>query len=86
MNWAIPKTMTPMRTTPSGCSKSVNQITLLSFGAIILGAMLFLSAFARLAQPEPEANDLLAQSRAALGHLGLAIIAMVFILLTFWKG
>jgi hypothetical protein len=64
----------------------VNQITLLSLGAIILGAMLFLSAFARLVPPEPEANDLLAQSRAALGHLGLTIIAIVFILITFWKG
>jgi hypothetical protein len=47
--------------------------------------MLFLSAFARLVPPEPEANDLLAQSRAALGHLGLTIIAIVFVLITFWK-
>lgn len=48
--------------------------------------MLFLSAFARMVPHEPEANDLLAQSRAALGHLGLAIIAIVFVLITFWKG
>jgi hypothetical protein len=48
--------------------------------------MLFLSAFARLVPREPEANDLLAQSRAALGHLGLTIIAIVFVLITFWKG
>jgi len=48
--------------------------------------MLFLSAFARLVPSEPEANDLLAQSRAALGHLGLTIIAIVFVLITFWKG
>ncbi len=47
--------------------------------------MLFLSAFARLIPPEPEANDLLAESRAALGHVGLTIIAIVFVLITFWK-
>ena len=63
----------------------MNQITLLSRGAIILGVMLFLSAFSRLVPSEPEPNDLLAHSRAALGHLGLTIIAIVFILVTFWK-
>jgi hypothetical protein len=47
--------------------------------------MLFLSAFARLIPREPEANDLLAESHAALGHLGLTIIALVFVLVTFWK-
>jgi hypothetical protein len=47
--------------------------------------MLFLSAFARLIPQEPEANDLLAESHAALGHLGLTIIAIVFVLITFWK-
>ena len=47
--------------------------------------MLFLSAFARLIPREPEPNDLLAQSHAALGHLGLTIIAIVFVLVTFWK-
>jgi hypothetical protein len=51
----------------------------------MLGRMLFLSAFARLVPGEPEPNDLLAQSRAALGHLGLTIIAIVFVLVTFWK-
>jgi len=50
------------------------------------GRMLFLSAFARLVPAEPEANDLLAQSRAALGHLGLTVIAIVFVVITFWKG
>jgi hypothetical protein len=64
----------------------VNRITLLSLGAIILDGMLFLSAFARMVPREPEANDLIAQSRAALGHLGLTIIAVVFVLITFWKG
>jgi hypothetical protein len=48
--------------------------------------MLFLSAFSRLIPPEPEPNDLLAESRAAIGHLGLAVIAIVFVLITFWKG
>jgi hypothetical protein len=28
---------------------------------------------------------LLAQQHAALGHLGLTIIALVFVVLTFWK-
>ena len=46
--------------------------------------MLFLSAFARLIPREPEPNDLLAQ-HAALGHLGLTVIALVFVLITFWK-
>jgi uncharacterized membrane protein len=64
----------------------VNRITLLSRGAIILAGMLFLSAFARIVPQESEPNDLLAQSRAALGHLGLTIIAVVFVLVTFWKG
>jgi hypothetical protein len=49
--------------------------------------MIFLSAFARLlAAPEPPANDLLAKAHAAIGHLGLTVIALVFVLLTFWKG
>jgi len=49
--------------------------------------MLFLAAFSRLSLPrESEQNDLLAQSHAALGHLGLTVIALVFVLLTFWKG
>jgi hypothetical protein len=63
----------------------VIRITFLSAGAIILGGMLFLSAFARLIPREPEANDLLAESHAALGHVGLTVIAIVFVLITFWK-
>jgi len=47
--------------------------------------MLFLSAFARIAPRETEPNDLLAESHAALGHLGLTVIAIVFVLVTFWK-
>jgi len=49
--------------------------------------MIFLSAFSRLiAAPEAKPNDLLAKAHAAIGHLGLTIIALVFVLLTFWKG
>ena len=48
--------------------------------------MLFLAAFARVwITRESEPNDLLARSHAALGHLGLTIIALVFVLITFWK-
>lgn len=47
--------------------------------------MLFLAAITRL-QPSSEevSEDLLAESQA-LGHLGLTIIAVVFVVLTFWK-
>jgi hypothetical protein len=65
----------------------VKSVTLLQRDLLILGGMIFLAAFARLsAAPEPAPNDLLAKSRAALGHLGLTIIALVFVLLTFCKG
>ena len=48
--------------------------------------MLFLTAIIRVwSPPEPEANDLLAESRLRLGHLGLTVIALVFILVTFWQ-
>jgi hypothetical protein len=48
--------------------------------------MLFLAAFNRIiARRETEANDLLAASYVSLGHLGLTIIALVFVLITFWK-
>jgi uncharacterized membrane protein len=47
--------------------------------------VLLLAAFARMVPTEAEPNDLLAQQNAALGHLGLTIIALVFVLLTFWK-
>jgi len=48
--------------------------------------MLFLAAFAQFrSSREPAPNDLSAQPHAALGHLGLTIIAVVFVVLTFWK-
>jgi hypothetical protein len=50
------------------------------------GSMLFLAAFARFWTPrDSEPNDLLAQAHADLGHAGLTVIAIVFVLLTFWK-
>ena len=48
--------------------------------------MLFLTAILRVWQPrEAEPNDLLAEARLRLGHLGLTIIALVFVLVTFWQ-
>jgi len=53
---------------------------------VYLWRMLFLSAIVRLSsRPEPPPNDLLAQTRLRLGSLGFAIIALVFILVTFWQ-
>jgi hypothetical protein len=64
----------------------VNPITLLWSGATILEGMLFLAAITRLQPPrEDRPHDLLAEAHAALGHLGLTIIAVVFVILTFWK-
>jgi hypothetical protein len=48
--------------------------------------MLFLAALSRLRPVrDDEPNDLLAQRHAALGHLGLTVIAVVFVILTFWN-
>jgi uncharacterized membrane protein len=48
--------------------------------------MLFLAAFARLSPSRAdEPNDLLAQQYADLGHLGLTVIAVVLVVLTFWN-
>jgi hypothetical protein len=49
--------------------------------------MLLLAAFSRIATPaEAPANDLVARSQSALGHFSLTIIALVYVLTTFWKG
>lgn len=49
--------------------------------------MLFLAAISSFLTPaEPPANDLVASPRAALGHISLTVIALVFVLTTFWKG
>jgi len=46
--------------------------------------MLFLTAIVRLAPPfEPQSDDLLAQSR--LGHAGLTVIALIYVLVTLWQ-
>lgn len=64
----------------------MNPITLLRSGATNLRKMLFLAAITRLQPPrEEQPNELLAQAHAALGHLGLTIIAVVIVVLTFWK-
>ncbi len=49
--------------------------------------MIFIAAFARLfAAPEPPAHALLAKSQAALAHLSLTIIALIFVIITYCKG
>lgn len=48
--------------------------------------MLLLAAIIRVWLPrEIEANDLLAESRLRIGHLGLTIIALVFVLICLWQ-
>jgi hypothetical protein len=54
-------------------------------GPIILGSMLIPFAFARFVSREPTHDGLEDEPGAALGHLGLTVIALVFVLLTFWK-
>jgi hypothetical protein len=47
--------------------------------------MLFLAAILRYSLPQPQPNDLLAQVRLRLGHLGLTVIALIYVLVTFWQ-
>jgi hypothetical protein len=48
--------------------------------------MLFLSAVVQLSAPrEIEPNDLLAATRNRIGHVGLTVIALVFVLMHFWQ-
>ncbi len=48
--------------------------------------MLPLTAILRVWLPrDPEPNDLLAGIRLRLGHLGLTIIALVYVLITLWQ-
>ncbi len=48
--------------------------------------MLLLTAILRVWVPrDPEANDLLAGIRLRVGHLGLTIIALVYVLISFWQ-
>jgi hypothetical protein len=47
---------------------------------------LLLSAILRVWVPrEPEPNDLLAEVRLRLGHVGLTVIALVYVLVSFWQ-
>jgi len=48
--------------------------------------MLLLTAILRVwVSREPVPNGLLAEARLKVGHLGLTIIALVFILVTLWQ-
>ena len=48
--------------------------------------MLLLTAILRVWSPrDPEPNDLLAAIRLRIGHLGLTIIALVYVLISFWQ-
>ncbi len=73
--------------------KDVNSITLFDAGTFIVQvpgrevhAMLLLSAIVRMSTPsELEPNDLLAEARQKMGHVGLTVIALVFFLVSFWQ-
>jgi hypothetical protein len=48
--------------------------------------MLLLTAILRVWMPrDPKPNDLLAGIRLRVGHLGLTIIALVYVLITIWQ-
>jgi hypothetical protein len=48
--------------------------------------MVFLSAFIRITRtPEPQPNDLLAEARLRVGHLVLTVIALIYVLISFWQ-
>lgn len=52
----------------------------------IVGTVLCLLAILRFAlPPEPSANDLLAYAQMRVGNIALAIIALVYVLLQFWR-
>jgi hypothetical protein len=56
----------------------------LGFAAAKVDSMLFLAAIARIATPrESQPNDLLAQSR--IGHAGLTVITLVYVLIILWQ-
>jgi hypothetical protein len=48
--------------------------------------MLLLTAILRISRPREIApNDLLAATRQRMGHVGLTVIALVFVLIQFWQ-
>ena len=56
----------------------------LAFAAAKVDSMLFLAAIARIAAPrEPQPNDLLALPR--IGHAGLTVITLVYVLVVLWQ-
>jgi hypothetical protein len=56
----------------------------LRFAAAKVDSMLFLAAIARIARPrESRSIDLLALSR--VGHAGLTVITLVYVLLILWR-
>jgi hypothetical protein len=56
----------------------------LGFATDKVDGMLFLAAIARLAPSrEPQSEDLVVQSR--LGHAGLTVIALIYVLVTLWQ-
>jgi hypothetical protein len=56
----------------------------LGFATAKVAIMLFLAAINRLAQPrEAQPNDLLVKSR--LGHVGLTVVALIYVLVTMWQ-
>lgn len=63
----------------------MKPITFLRGGPTILAVMLILFAFARFMPRASTHDGLDDEPHAALGHLGLTVIALVFVLLTFWK-
>jgi hypothetical protein len=81
------------RCTRYSIAKGVKPITFLigsmftvNYLVARVDVMLLLSAIFRVWQPrEPEPNDLLAEARQRIGHLGLTVIALVYVLLAFWQ-
>jgi len=47
--------------------------------------MLLLFAILHVCARDVEANDHLTEARARAGHVGLTIIALVFVLVTLWQ-
>jgi hypothetical protein len=77
----IPRAIANMRSESRFCPRARLS---LAFAAAKVDSMLFLAVIARIAQPrESQSNDLLALSR--VGHAGLTVITLVYVLLTLWQ-
>lgn len=65
-----------------GCGGYLSSMVVILQGLL----MILMSAILRFWIPrEPAANDLLAEARLRLGHVGLTVITLVYILVTFWQ-